>query len=768
MSSSTPLPPPRLVTSKTVFLLPPPCTLELPVQASVEGPGGAGGAGGPDRADGAGERGTGSGGEGGRGGDGSGRQEDRPGLSVCSQAVEEGAAPPPTPPLSAHSSDSGLWTCWSGGGDHHSSPPPSPRPPRPHRQLDTEGLRQLNLVNQSNLADFARKLVEEDAKQQQQQQQQQGGGPASGTFDRSRSARRKKGSAEGGEAREAWRELAGVTPSRRLLQLMRRLQEKVGDTVPSILDHVTFGRSPAPRAGKRSPLKDSSLFNTATPPQHKQQQLAVATACGALVSGGGQVRTFFNTSSLPGLREDLLNNNAGAGQDAPVCLARPGGPRAQWRQLPHPDSADMTQMKENVAVAAPVRQYRNKSRQRPPSPAGERRTPDRVPGSPRDHSRQRHPQLPSGRDRSAGRDTPRQRGPQGHCRDPSHTRQGDAPRIRDPSPVKTPRESLGQPRGRDRTNRSHLRDLPPLAGERPRGGGPRGASQPAVAHTFPRGVEPRYSRPPKQRDKTLPPTPRDASMGRLRPEVLGTLNGNARPAQHATHHNHHNHHHHPATNGFHSPLTTRRGAAPHHPGKGAGRRGRGRGSLCPSSGDSESEVGGGVPRKLSTDSSSSGVSGSSGEAPLDLCLTNNNNNNATTTTTAAAAAAAAATAAMNQRNLAATRSATQGSGAGLGFSPHQHLHTRTPSQSPSPQRRGVGRGGEGPWVQCERQGGSVAVLINRYDNTGDADPLLKPTKKLTSSRMSVLKPRRPQPTPGPAPLPPRHLHQPPPRGWAPR
>ncbi|XP_050729377.1 uncharacterized protein LOC127004997 isoform X2 [Eriocheir sinensis] len=746
-------PPPRLVTSQTLFLLPLPYTAGPPMQASAAGPGGAARWGRP------GGDGAGAGGGGGRGsGSGSGegasssssRQDKSVGrgagrLSVCSQPVEDGPAPPPTPPLSAHSSDSGHWTSWSGGGEQHTSPPPSPRLPR---QLDSEGLRQLDRLNQHNLADFARKLrereseAEEQQQPEQQQQQQQGGGLSSGTFDRSRSARRTKGSAEGllGEAREAWRELAGVTPSRRLLQLMRRLQEKVGDSVPSILDHVTFGRSPAPRVSKRSPLKDSSLFNTGgggplqqTQQQQQQQQLAVATACGALVAGGGQVRTFVNTSRLPGLREDLLNNNTAAGHDAPVCLARPGGPRGQWRQLPHPD-ADMTQIKENVAVAAPVRHRRNKSKTRPPSPAGERRTPSPCPPSPRDNSRSRQPHiLPPPRDRSIPRDASRQRGPPGQGRDASRVRQNETPHIRDASPVKAPRESLGQPRGRDRTNRSHLRDLPPLAGDRPRGGGMRGVSQPAVPHS-PRSQDPRHPRPAKQRDKTLPPTPRDASSGRPRnADVLATLNGHARHAA--------------TPNGLASPHTARRSPGPPQPGR--PRRGRGRGGAhCPSIGDSESEAGSAAPRKMSTDSSSSGVSGSSGEALPDLCP---------------------ATAAMNLRNLAATRVAAAADGTrcvenGGGFSPHQHLHARTPSParpppspSPSPQRRGAGRGGAGRWV-CERQGGAVAVLINHYDTPGSSDPLLRPATKLTSSRMSVLKPRprhhhSPGPAPGPGPGP---------------
>lgn len=59
-------------------------------------------------------------------------------------------------------------------------------------------------------------------------------------------------------------------------------------------------------------------------------------------------------------------------------------------------------------------------------------------------------------------------------------------------------------------------------------------------------------------------------------------------------------------------------------------------------------------------------------------------------------------------------------------------------------------------VKCDKGQGTVAVLINRYNNTTqkqrqgkgqDLGQLLKPTKKLTSTRMSVLKPRRPAPCP---------------------
>ncbi|XP_064077466.1 uncharacterized protein LOC135195051 [Macrobrachium nipponense] len=331
-----------LITSQTLFLFPMPYTVCLPVESAPgAGPPAPAGAlaGGPSKTavvdEGRSEpkdKGVGEEGEKLGGGGSSSSSSSSGWVSVCSSVVQDrrarhsSSASPPTPPLSHQSSDSGLWTSSSSssaGGEQPSegpspassnspSPPPSPQVVVAAGELNSEKLRQLDLLNQNILADFARKL------QQQEEEQESEGledeavvGLGSSTFDRSsrsrssskrRRRRPRAGSGErppssgsgrlGGvfDLKDAWRELAGVTPSRRLLQLMRRLQEKVGDTVPSVLDHVTFGRSPGgSRTNKRSPLKNSSLFGHSGQnlQQQQQQQLAVATPSGALVCGGG-------------------------------------------------------------------------------------------------------------------------------------------------------------------------------------------------------------------------------------------------------------------------------------------------------------------------------------------------------------------------------------------------------------------------------------------------------------------------------------------------
>ncbi|XP_042873704.1 uncharacterized protein LOC122254191 isoform X2 [Penaeus japonicus] len=846
-----------LITSQTLFLFPMPYTVCLPVGAAASCEAAADAA-------------QDGGGGGARDGTSQDRSEPRPrangALSVCSSTVPGGpsrrsASPPPTPPLSDQSSDSGLWTSSSfGGGEQPSggpspgssspSPPPSPPSPRLPGELNTETLRQLDLLNKNILADFARKLQEsEDV----EALQDEGAGLGSGTFSRSRSSKRRRppcggsgerppsGSGRAGvfDLRDAWRELAGVTPSRRLLQLMRRLQEKLGDTVPSVLDHVTFGRSPAPRSGKRSPLKDSSLFNN--PGQQQQQQLAVASPSGALVCGGGHVRTFVNTSQLPELRDDLLNNNSVA-QDPLVCLAKSGAPSAQWHQLPHPD---MTQQKENVMVPPPVRPHRSKSRKRMGSPSKERRSSEQQPLRARDNSCAREPDHPRLRDNSATRerDSSQQRGRHAsRSRDMSRSRQENDKRARDSSPVKTPRESLGLPRGRDRTNRSQARDLPPLSGDRSRA--PRGISQPPLSNTLPRAHDPRHHLLPRHGNTLETTKPKQGASGRkFKPDVLSALSAKLLPG----------------SNMLRTPPLAKKKPPSARSGN-AAFLGRGREKRYTSGAESEPELGLDDGRKMSTDSSSSGVSGSSFETPtsgmrgrgphacpgedqyLGTCVNNNTVNmnlrNLRGHSGVPASGVLGSSCVDNVingynstprsqnvnecsecinfnsgcalHNSHGNGSKHSGAAAG-GFSPHQHLHAQATSQQrlsahtpPSPARRGktvsptshapggapkkagAGSGsrrhsgystcedsdvekkaspkrGRVKSIKCNKKQGTVAVLINRYNNPA-AQHIIKPIKKLTSSRMSMLRPKKHQKgdsktdssvaaTPAPAPAP---------------
>ncbi|XP_071517163.1 uncharacterized protein Pkn isoform X2 [Panulirus ornatus] len=828
-----------LVTSQTLFLLPKHYSVCLP------GHGRAGAAsGGQEHGGGGGDVSSSSSSS----GDQDSGQRGNGSLSVCRYTVRDGpsrrsASPPPTPPLSDQSSDSGLWTSpsSSGGGEHpsegltpgSSSGPSSPPSPHLSGELNSEKLRQLDLLNQNNLADFARKLQEREGEEREDEVP----GLGSGTFDRglSRSSKRRRrgprgksgeraqsgGGRAGGvfDLRDAWRELTGVTPSRRFLQLMRRLQEKVGDTVPSVLDHVTFGRSPAARPGKRSPLKDSSLFNNPGHLQQQQQQLAVATPSGALVFGGGHVRTFVNTSHLPGLREDLLNNNSVA-KDTLVCLAKPGTPSGEWHQLPHPDTADMTQQKENVMMPPPIRPHRSKSRKRATCPGKERRSSDHA-LRPRDNSNLREAEQPRIRETSNNtRDASRQRSHNmSRPRDQSRGRLEDGHRLGESSPVKAPRESLGLPRGRDRTNRSQLRDLPPLAGADRSRGGSRGISQPPPNNTLPRAQDPRHTRLAKRRDQTLPPpTPKgDAAANRFRSDVLAALNVKLLPGSNV-----------PRT-----PQPPKKAPLPLRPAKAGARRPKGRESRHTSGAESEPEMGrgGGHPedsRKMSTGSTSSGMSGSSYETPPprhypvdDRVNSDTVNMNArnlglgcglplgayadspssvingysgSTPHSRSVNECSECTNTRNNNNNNNNNNMCHGLAcrSSRGFAPHQHLlpytppsqdshHAHVPS-SPSPRvarpanttsqgrvrkttatRNGHASGGYSTCdesdaerngrcgrvrsIKCNKKQGTVAVLINRYNNSPSHahaahHQLVKPIKKLTSSRMSMLRPRR--------------------------
>ena len=138
-----------------------------------------------------------------------------------------------------------------------------------------------------------------------------------------------------GAWKTAWKELSGVTPSRRLLQLMRRLQSNWTSSSEnnSALAHVTLSRSGGDsRTGVRPFLRGSALLDNS-------QKVAVASPSGALVaSRGGQVRSYVNTKSLPALREDLLRNadksNSEQNRDL-VCLSTDSSQNWQVDNMTH-------------------------------------------------------------------------------------------------------------------------------------------------------------------------------------------------------------------------------------------------------------------------------------------------------------------------------------------------------------------------------------------------------------------------------------------------
>ncbi|CAL4170176.1 unnamed protein product, partial [Meganyctiphanes norvegica] len=780
------------------------------------------------------------------------------------------------PTLSRQSSeDSGLWTSSSstGGGDHQGSSSPEPPPSSPvppsgdlSGQLTSEKLRQLDLINRNILADFARKLQDSDEEEQE----------APGAFVRGRSHRKsggKKGRkgaqtsrsssrpgsgehtplsgslsrAVGNATRDAWRELAGVTPSRRLLQLMRRLQDKFGDSEPSALDHVTYGRSPGVSAGTRAPLKGVFSGGLGAPPRPGRKaapQLAVASNSEALVCSGGQTRILFNTANLQGLKADLLNNN-GLSPDPLVCLGHSGVPSDQWTQL---TLDDMTHQKNHPGVPTPVRPHRSKSRKRQNSPRGERvpLRPLDLPGKQtRDNSRTREldNQFKRGgwERNSCGRTPNRQRDASLHgpVRDASRSRdmsKGNKEHKRDSSPSKVSPSGLPIPRGRDRTSRSQTNkgELPPPG--KVSSLGPRGLSQPPPLKDTSSHSKTEMHRPsshnPRARDKGLPNNKEiNSSVSRFKNDVLAALSVKLLPNN----------------NHLRTPPPVRK----NQPFSTAGKVSKGK--LLPKDGIDHSRKSKSVTRengiyheskgynsglesepdicklsddlrKMSTDSSSSGVSGSSYEGPLSLdeedilevidnkiildsrdSELNLNQRNLNRTTVNGSNSNYNINSDLingynsydnqlynsecknqpmsknikktNPRNK--TNNTTNNVGSG-GYSPHAHLHTQnnpnTYSPKPRPRttkptsqgpkiathRSGPGRGvdrdsstceesdfekkdspkrGRVKSIKCSKKKGTVAVLINRYDNP-DTQVLTKQIKKLTSSRMSILRPNK--------------------------
>lgn len=160
----------------------------------------------------------------------------------------------------------------------------------------------------------------------------------------------------------AWKELAGVTPSRRLLQLMRRLQAKWNsDSSNTALAHVTLARTG--EGGARPLLRGSALFDNT-------QRVAVASPSGALVaSRGGQVRSYVNTKGLAALRQDLITNSTKSNIEQNndlVCLTTDSNQK--WQTF---DVDDMTHQRDRT-ITPPMRPNRIKGRA-PPGPVFNRR-----------------------------------------------------------------------------------------------------------------------------------------------------------------------------------------------------------------------------------------------------------------------------------------------------------------------------------------------------------------------------------------------------------
>lgn len=268
-------------------------------------------------------------------------------------------------PLLRQASDSGVSITSSIGGDEENSicaPAESILSSSPQSASDCSVI-ELTSAKLKELDDFNRQLIAELASQTLRDNS------SSSCNSLLEAARAEEVAAEAvNQIREdtnwktAWKELAGVTPSRRLLQLMRRLQAKwSSDSSNTALAHVTLTRGAEGSA--RPFLRGSALLDSS-------QRVAVASPSGALVaSRGGQVRSYVNTNSLSALRQDLINNskktNSEQNNDL-VCLTTDSNQK--WQTL---EVDNMTHQRSHV-ISPPTRPNRIKLRA-PPVPQYNRR-----------------------------------------------------------------------------------------------------------------------------------------------------------------------------------------------------------------------------------------------------------------------------------------------------------------------------------------------------------------------------------------------------------
>ncbi|KAL7637144.1 UNVERIFIED_CONTAM: hypothetical protein RMT77_011856 [Armadillidium vulgare] len=276
-------------------------------------------------------------------------------------------------------------------------------------ELTSESLRELDEQNKSVWADFTQKLSEDRC-------EEEGGYPCPHVDEfpdrRSSSAKsytkadegltresfgsetfQTKGVTNSTENSSAWREIAGVTPSRKILKLVRRLQEKVGSGSLGILEHITWGRATGRKSsGSRLPLFSGSPLFKSSKPQQLPKKIALATPSTVVVSSKGNIHTYHNNTNLSDLRDDLLNNNESGSDNNNVSLVyvAGNGPYSEWEPV---SEEGMTHQKEDgggVILPPPLRPYRVKSRRIPLSPQGQRRYFPEVPPRSRDLSKSRN------------------------------------------------------------------------------------------------------------------------------------------------------------------------------------------------------------------------------------------------------------------------------------------------------------------------------------------------------------------------------------------
>lgn len=364
--------------------------------------------------------------------------------------------------LTRQPSDSGLSSLGEASSDLSSSGPPSAKvfdSSGRKVELNSASLRRLDHLNKNIWKDFTQKLNDDLEKREENEFP---GRKDAGTeeFNEPVSAKCPPAGFVEVHHTSGWRELAGVTPSRRLLQIVRRLQEKVINNPSSILNHVSWGRSATRKFNSRLSLSGSPLIKEAKREPPSQKKLLVASGPSLAVSSGGNIQTYLKTKDFNAVRNDLLDNNGNnqISYNASVLYVSDSRVYPQW--CPVSTDEGMTHQKEEPSLpTTPSPPHRVKHLQKPaPSP--------QVPPRSRDSSKHRTSLHYTNQKESSGRNK--------NFKEPILPEKGNQMRL----DVLPPAEGVKNPRQhRPRGRAPKLRDGSLSPNEKPRAH-PRGLSQP--------------------------------------------------------------------------------------------------------------------------------------------------------------------------------------------------------------------------------------------------------------------------------------------------